>query len=43
MRKQELDYLLNKMLDSHDEVSDLNITAGKPFQVESSGELVAVD
>jgi twitching motility protein PilT len=43
MRKQELDYLLNKMLDSHDEVSDLNITAGKPFQVESSGELTAVD
>jgi twitching motility protein PilT len=43
MRKQELDYLLNKMLDSHDEVSDLNITAGKPFQVESLGDLVAVD
>ncbi|MBW2637171.1 MAG: PilT/PilU family type 4a pilus ATPase [Deltaproteobacteria bacterium] len=43
MRKQELDYLLNKMLDSQDEVSDLNITVGKPFQVESSGELVAVD
>ena len=42
MRKQELDYLLNKMLDSHDEVSDLNITVGKPFQVESSGELDAV-
>jgi len=43
MRKQELDYLLNKMLDSHDEVSDLNITVGKPFQVESLGELVTVD
>ncbi|MEA3471388.1 MAG: PilT/PilU family type 4a pilus ATPase, partial [Thermodesulfobacteriota bacterium] len=43
MRKQELDYLLNKMLDSHDDVSDLNITVGKPFQVESSGELAAVD
>lgn len=43
MRKQELDYLLNKMLDSHDDVSDLNITVGKPFQVESSGVLMAVD
>jgi twitching motility protein PilT len=43
MRKQELDYVLNKMLDSRDEVSDLNITVGKPFQVESAGELGAVD
>ncbi len=43
MRKQELDYLLNKMLDSQDEVSDLNITVGKPFQVESAGELKTVD
>ena len=36
MRKQEIDYLLGKMLDSHKDVSDLNITVGKPFQVESS-------
>jgi len=31
------------MLDSYDNVSDLNITVGKPFQVESAGELAAVD
>jgi len=30
------------MLDSNKNVSDLNITADKPFQVESSGELVGV-
>src|SRR5438067_5811170 len=30
------------MLDSHKNVSDLNITVEKPLQVESSGELVAV-
>lgn len=43
MKKQEIDYILNKMLDSRESVSDLNITVGKPFQVESSGELTAVD
>ncbi|MBE9547462.1 MAG: PilT/PilU family type 4a pilus ATPase [Proteobacteria bacterium] len=43
MRKQEIDYILTKMLDSHRNVSDLNITVGKPFQVESSGELNGVD
>lgn len=42
MRKQEIDYILGKMLDSHDNVSDLNITVGKPFQVESSGHLLTV-
>lgn len=34
MRKQEIDFILAKMLDSHGNVSDLNITVGKPFQVE---------
>ena len=42
MRKQEIDYILTKMLESHDNVSDLNITSGNPFQVESSGKLVPV-
>jgi len=42
MRKQEIDHILSKMLDSHNNVSDLNITAGKPFQVESSGQLTGV-
>jgi twitching motility protein PilT len=43
MRKQEIDHILAKMLDSHDNVSDLNITVGKSFQVESSGQLDAVE
>ncbi len=42
MTKAELDYILGTMLDSHKNVSDLNITADKPLQVESSGELVPV-
>ena len=43
MKKQEVDHILARMLDSFDNVSDLNITAGKPFQVESSGQLAPVD
>jgi twitching motility protein PilT len=43
MRRQELDYILTKMLDTFDHVSDLNFTVGKPFQVETSGLLTAVD
>ena len=43
MKKQEVDHILTRMLDSHGNVSDLNLTVGKPFQVESSGQLVAVD
>ena len=39
MHKQEIDYILNRMLDTYTDVSDLNITAGKPFQVEVSGRL----
>jgi twitching motility protein PilT len=42
MTKAELDYILGTMLDSIKNVSDLNITADKPFQVESAGELVSV-
>ncbi|MCX5822333.1 MAG: PilT/PilU family type 4a pilus ATPase [Deltaproteobacteria bacterium] len=42
MRKQEIDYILGKMLDSNNDVSDLNITVGKSFQVESSGQLTSV-
>ena len=43
MRKQEIDYVLGKMLDSNKNVSDLNITVGKSFQVESSGQLIGVE
>jgi twitching motility protein PilT len=42
MRKSEIDDLLGAMLESHDNVSDLNLTVDRPLQVESAGELVAV-
>ena len=42
MRKHEIDHILTKMLESRKNISDLNITPGKPLQVESSGELVPV-
>ena len=42
MRKSEIDDLLTTMLESHDNVSDLNITVERPLQVETAGELVAV-
>lgn len=43
MKKPETDYILTAMLDSHESVSDLNLTAGKPLQVETYGELTPVD
>ncbi|MCP4683101.1 MAG: PilT/PilU family type 4a pilus ATPase [Desulfobacterales bacterium] len=41
-RKEILDDILTTMLESYDNVSDLNITADKPFQIESVGELMPV-
>ena len=43
MRKQEMDHIITKMLDSHSNVSDLNISVGKPLQVESDGVLCPVE
>jgi len=43
MKKQEMDHVLARMLDAYDNVSDLNITVGKPFQVETSGKLTGVE
>jgi len=43
MRRPELDYILGRMLDYHEEVSDLNFTVDKPPQVESFGQLVPID
>src|SRR3972149_572180 len=42
MRKPEIDYILTTMLETHGNVSDLNITVDKPLQVESSGQLTPV-
>jgi hypothetical protein len=36
-------HLLTRMLDSYSNVSDLNMTVGRPLQVESAGELLPVD
>lgn len=43
MKKQQIDHILTRMLDAHRNVSDLNITVGKPFQVESDGLLRPVN
>ena len=42
MRKSEIDDLLSVMLDSYDNVSDLNVTCDRPLQVEAAGDLVPV-
>ncbi|MBI2876386.1 MAG: PilT/PilU family type 4a pilus ATPase [Candidatus Tectomicrobia bacterium] len=42
MRRAEIDYILTTMLETYPNVSDLNLTVGKPPQVESSGQLTAV-
>ena len=42
MKKTEIDYWIAAMLESHGNVSDLNITVGKSLQVESAGLLVPV-
>jgi len=42
MRRQEIDYILNRMLDTFKDVSDLNMTVGKPLQAEVSGNLEEV-
>src|SRR5678816_704421 len=43
MRRAELDSILVDMLETHDGISDLNFTVGRPFQVESYGELKAAN
>ncbi|MFH0784177.1 MAG: PilT/PilU family type 4a pilus ATPase [Pseudomonadota bacterium] len=43
MKKTEIDFWIATMLESHSNVSDLNITVGKTLQVESAGQLVPVD
>ncbi len=42
MKQPDIDYWIRVMLSSHDHVSDLNITSGKPLQVESAGEMQPV-
>lgn len=42
MKQTEIDYWITVMLESYENVSDLNITVGKTLQVESSGILMPV-
>lgn len=42
MRQPEIDYWIASMLETYENVSDLNITVGKTLQVESSGQLAPV-
>ena len=42
MRKSEIEFILTTMLESFGNVSDINITVGKPPQVESAGVLKSV-
>jgi len=43
MKQQEINYWITAMLETHERVSDLNITVGKSLQVESDGVLVPVN
>lgn len=42
MKQPEVDYWITAMLETYGNVSDLNVTVGKPLQVESAGMLVPV-
>src|SRR5947208_17195885 len=43
MRRAQLDHILTRMMESHPGISDSIFTVGRPFQVESFGELKPVD
>ena len=42
MKQAEIDYWIDTMLDSYDDVSNLTIPAGRPLQVETAGVLAPV-
>lgn len=42
MKQSEIDYWIAAMLDTAGNVSDLNVTVGKPLQIETSGMLTPV-
>ena len=43
MRRPELDSLLSAMLKTHPGISDLVFSVGRPYQVETYGELKPAD
>jgi twitching motility protein PilT len=42
MRRAELDFILSKIVEQYPQISDINLTVGRPFQVEVYGNLVPV-
>lgn len=42
MRQAELDFILSKIVEQYPQISDINLTVGRPFQVEVYGNLVPV-
>lgn len=42
MKQPEIDYWITSMLETYSKVSDLNITVGKPLQVETDGQLAPI-
>ncbi|MBI4764141.1 MAG: PilT/PilU family type 4a pilus ATPase [Deltaproteobacteria bacterium] len=42
MRLAELDFILSKIVENYPQISDINLTVGRPFQVEVYGSLVPV-
>ena len=43
MPMREVDFILNHILDNYPKVSDINVSVGRPFQVEVDGELIPVE
>ncbi|HSX82571.1 MAG TPA: PilT/PilU family type 4a pilus ATPase [Candidatus Saccharimonadia bacterium] len=43
MPVREVDFILNHILDNYPKVSDINVSVGRPFQVEVDGELIPVE
>ena len=43
MQRELFDNILSNILDGYPNVSDINITVGKPFQAENHGELNPVE
>jgi twitching motility protein PilT len=43
MPRHAVDFILNHILDHYPKVSDINVSVGRPFQVEVDGELLPVE
>ena len=43
MPVREVDFILNHILDNYPKVSDINVSVGRPFQVEVDGALIPVE